>query len=34
MLCMLNLIYIDSAQVYQNCCVNETVLIHGCGVGF
>nr|PMC51162.1 hypothetical protein CJ211_03805 [Gardnerella vaginalis]PMC53778.1 hypothetical protein CJ210_02045 [Gardnerella vaginalis] len=25
--CVLNLIYIYSAQVYQNCCVKETVLI-------
>ncbi|MBF9314468.1 hypothetical protein GK675_02155 [Bifidobacteriaceae bacterium NR002] len=25
--CVLNLIYIDSVQVYQNCCVKETVLI-------
>ena len=25
--CVLNIIYIDSAKVHQNCCVKETVLI-------
>lgn len=28
--CILNLIYIDSAKAYQNCCAKETVFIHRC----